>query len=340
MNKDKVIQKLAFEQGLSLEEATELVEELLAQDFVETGDSLDPTDDFEQDVANSELDMQISKDTGDENGFEQAENSFNTALANYRKSAKKVALDQMGQGEIPDDPNDPAKQHLDRLTLRANEEFAADPDVTPEVLDYARGMMADPTVAGGLATGTDEERDYAIFKSLLGKDPQQTFARCLAKWADSHFGLPASEGKLYRSTIFPRYFKSAAGNLYKLAFDPSGMGEGGAPAPAAPAPAVPAAPAAPTTPGNVSEQERQRFTQLMADAQANGRSHNFLLGVAAGFSNDQALRALAGTSEQELSEFEEGMRVATQARGGHAQSAQPQPAQHAAPATPAAPTGV
>ncbi len=322
MNKDILknkARKLAFEQGISEEEAMELTELLLSQEFIE-GDSaeeVEEVDDIEMEAINKDFDTQMAHDNNDEAALETATQELSVAVAKLR-SRKRAKLAQ----DLTD-PNDPAKQRLDRLMLRASEEFGNDPNIAPENLDYARTMLADMGPNTGV---TDEEEEYKLFLDLAGANNQNRVARMLAANSEPRFGVPEEEGKLYRSWVNPRYFKSAAGNLYKMAIETVDQGEGAATAPA---------PQDDADQGHaISEQERQRYQQLVADATANGRSYSFLLGITHHFTNDEKLRALAGNSETEMAEFEQGRHSASSAMGGgqQADAAPAAPAQTPAPA--------
>lgn len=331
--KQSKTRKLAFEQGISEIEAQELLELLLSQDFEEgfsDDDSLgeqeeEGWDGLEQDVADNELDMQISQDNNDQEGFQEAEKGFQTSLAKLRQArkAKKVAVGLL------DEPMAPEKQHIDKLMMRAEKEFAQDPNVTPETQEYARQMMADMKGAGNMPD--DEEQDYQMYLDLLGKGENRV-NMALAKLADPRFGVPKKEGKLYRSTVCPRYFKSASGKLYKLALDDydTQMQSDETVPPTMPSegqPPVDTQTVQEDAQHSLGEPEKQRLNQIIADAEANGSSSFTLIGLVAGFMNDRKLLGIAA-SQQEVQEMNEAFRQGQLARGGSQEQA------------PAAPVGV
>ncbi len=323
MNKDILknkARKLAFEQGISEEEAMELTELLLSQEFIE-GDSeeeVEEVDDIEMEAINKDFDTQMAHDNNDEAALETATQELSVAVAKLRaKKSKKTA-----EGLAPelDDRDQDAFQEATTNVL--NEHGAT---VPPE--DLETGLTATREMVSELAATMDPRDIEAILAANLGV--RTASAKRFASYGDHRFGVPEEEGKLYRSWVNPRYWKSASGNLYKMAIETVDQGEGAAPAPPAPQDG--------TDQGHaISEQERQRYQQLVADATANGRSYSFLLGITHHFTNDEKLRALAGNSETELAEFEQGRHAATSAMGGEQQAdaAPAAPAQTPAPVSP------
>ncbi len=317
MNKDILknkARKLAFEQGISEEEAMELTELLLSQEFIE-GDSAEEVDDIEMEAINKDFDTQMAHDNNDEAALETATQELSVAVAKLRaKKAKKTAE---GLATDLDDRDQDAFQEATTNVL--NEHGGT---VPPE--DLETGLTATREMVSELAATMDPRDIEAILAANLGV--RTASAKRFASYGDHRFGVPEEEGKLYRSWINPRYWKSASGNLYKMAIETVDQGEG---AVAAPVPQDDA------DQGHaISEQERQRYQQLVADATANGRSYSFLLGITHHFTHDEKLRALAGDSETEMSEFEQGRHSASSAMGGEQQAPAAQ-----TPA-PASPTGV
>jgi hypothetical protein len=292
------------EDTLSPEEATEESES-------------DEVDDLESDAIDKDFDLQMNHDTMDADSLETAQTDLATTVAKLRE--KKAAVRKLAQTPgmgAPVDPNDPQKQRMDELMLRAEEEFAQDPDVTPEVHDYARTMMADMKQTGQMTD--DPEQDYELYKSLLGKDPQNRMDRALAAWGDPRFGVPEKEGKIYRSNINPRIFKTTTGKMYRLALDdfstqmqseetdPAPFDRGASPEQQA------------SDLGNeyqLGEEEKQRLAQIITDAEANGSSVYRAIGLIAGFLGDEKLTSIA-TSQHEKGELEKAYREGALARGG------------------------
>ncbi len=304
--------KLAFEQGISEQEAMELTQLLLSQEFSE-GET-ESIEDVEMDAVNNDFDAQMAHDNGDEAGVKSASQNLSVAMSKLRaKRARKTA-----EGLAPD----PQRESINNAITTVVQERPQ--DITPENLAYAQEEL---DRAAGQVSGQMDEETLALLARgfLLPDDPNNRMAKILAANSEARFGVPASEGKLYRSWVNPRYFKSAKGNLYKLSVDPTGMEEGmGGPAPAAPAPSPSGAPAAPEGEGQhtLSEQEKQMLKGLLADAETSGRSYLFLLGAVAGFLNDPKIMGIPAPG-QETEEFNEGSRQAQVARGGQGGASQP-----------------
>lgn len=302
--------KLAFEQGISEQEAMELTQLLLSQEFSE-GET-ESIEDVEMDAVNNDFDAQMAHDNGDEAGVESASQNLSVAMSKL----KKIRSRKTAEGLAPELDQAQEEVFQSATTNFMNEQAG---NIAPDQLETT--FTATRQMMGELAGALTEEEVAAVLNANSGV--RTAGSRKLAENSKTRFGVPESEGKLYRSWVNPRYFKSAKGNLYKLSVDPTGMEEGmGTPAPAAPAAAPSGAPAAPAQAApegegqhTLSEQEKQMLKGLLADAETSGRSYLFLLGAVAGFLNDPKIMGIPAPG-QETEEFNEGSRQAQVARGG------------------------
>ncbi len=358
--------KVAEQQGLSLDEALDLVQMIYGSDPANPEDDPTPSgseasqeegeepsgelntepptdlplsteqneyDELETEAIDKDFDLQMNADTMDEGSFETAQTDLVTTLSKLR-TARKVAFGPgvqapaapgaAGAGApIPEDPNDPDKQRLDELMISTQQEY---PDVAPQDHDYARGMLAEMRAGGGAPLDPNEEAE--IYRDLLGKGQNRVNA-WLAHNLGDNLGIPKKEGKVYRSNVNPRLFRTAIGKTYKLALGPDEEilpDQDFSQEPAALPASEPAAPAAtPATQqaedvGNqyaLNPEEKGRLAQIAADAEANGSSVWRLLGLFAGFVGDKAMLQVA-PSQTETAEMQTAFKEGQIARGGAA----------------------
>ena len=326
INVQERAKKVAFEQGISEEEAMELVQMLMGQEPTNSledssidGENLneglntdnpvseeESYDSLEMDAVEKDFDFQMANDNGED--LEQPQNDLAMAVAKLRQAKKnrKVA-------ELP--PDDPKKQQFMDVQNEVLQEHANDPNLDAETLQT--GLSATEELLANLAGTADPEEIRVILESNLGLNTVAT--KRFASWADARFGVPEDEGKIYRSWVNPLYFKTAKGNIYKLALDPYAEEEGiqdpvePSPAPA-PAPEQPQEDPISEQQHTLDEQEKQRLSQLMADAEAQGTSSFKLIGLVNGFLGDKSALGIA-SSQQEINEMNEGFRLGQQARG-------------------------
>lgn len=347
--------KIAFDQGISEEEASELVDILMGGEFFggesEFGnetenigeENFESYETLENEAIDQDFDLQMNHDAMGAEDLHSAETQLTNTIAKLRKTKKAKKTAELPQAQV-----DPQQEYLDRLMMRAQEE---NPDVDPTRHQYAQEMFNEMNQQN--AAPGNEDEDAQIYNQLLtDNDPRNRMAKLFAKLADPRFGVPKKEGKLYRSNINPRIFKSAFGKKYilKLSAPPEEYVEQGFSEPAAPmqtqAPAPEQAPV--TGPQqqaenigqeyNLGEAEKQRLAQIIQDAEGNGSSFYRQLGLVAGFIGAPELKSVAA-SQEEKTEIEKAFNEGAAARGGSSPSGgTPSPAAPVTPpAAPAAP---